>query len=82
MEHLIFTGFEGGSLFFIAQWTGEGRLDAVKPSRRYLVSGQAIGKGETIRLQFTSQLDPTVPSYPSYQGNLSLILFFHSQIYK
>lgn len=50
MEHLIFTGFEGGSLFFIAQWTGEGRLDAVKPSRRYFVSGQAIGKGETIRL--------------------------------
>ena len=42
MEHLMFTGFEGGSLFFIAQWTGEGRLDAVKPSRRYFVSGQAI----------------------------------------
>ena len=50
MQHLIFTGFEVGFLFFIAQWTGEGRLDAVKLSRRYFVSGQAIGKGETIRL--------------------------------
>jgi hypothetical protein len=39
---LIFTGFEGFFLFFIAQWTGEGRLDALKLSRRYLVSGQAI----------------------------------------
>jgi len=33
---------EGISLFFMTQWTGEGRLDDVKPSRRYLVSGQAI----------------------------------------
>ena len=33
---------KGIFLFFIAQWTGEGRLDAVKPSKRYLVSGQAI----------------------------------------
>ncbi len=26
----------------IVNWIEEGRLDAVKPSRRYLVSGQAI----------------------------------------
>ena len=34
---------KGIFLFFIAHmdW-GEGRLDAVKPNRRYLVSGQAI----------------------------------------
>jgi len=51
MEYLIFTGFEGDSLFFKTQWTGEGRLDAVKLSRRYFVSGQVIGKHSLRSLQ-------------------------------